>query len=106
MRRLPMSRTKRLLCTIFMQAWTLFVLHADIYKPHNQRAYTKIIIFFDLDKVVLNESGGLGKLLAALTAVPLKKSVPILLRQRNRLAKLVKAARYDGQKLKGLKANL
>lgn len=83
-----------------------FAVSADIYRPQETRSYEHVIIFFDLDKVVLNESSGLGKLWAALITVPLKKSIPILLRQRKRLAKLVKEARYDGQKLKGLKANL
>jgi hypothetical protein len=82
------------------------VVHAEIYRSPIAQDHTHVVIFFDLDKVVLNESGGLGKLWAALITVPLKKSLPILLRQRKRLAKLVKEARYDGQKLKGLKANL
>lgn len=82
------------------------LLHADIYYPKQTRPYKKIVIFFDLDKVVLNELSGIGKVWAALRAVPLKRSIPILVRQRKRLTKLVKEARYDGQKLKGLKANL
>jgi hypothetical protein len=82
------------------------VVHAEIYRSPITQNHEHVVIFFDLDKVVLNESGGLGKLWAALITVPLKKSIPILLRQRKRLAKLVKEARYDGQKLKGLKANL
>jgi len=84
----------------------LYTVHADIYWPSHTQPYKDIIIFFDLDKVVLDEIGGLSKVWAALMVVPLKKSVPILLRQRKELAKLVKESRYDGQKLKGLKANL
>lgn len=85
---------------------SFFMVQAEIYRSPIARDHEHVVIFFDLDKVVLNESGGLGKLWAALITVPLKRSLPILLRQRKRLAKLVKEARYDGQKLKGLKANL
>lgn len=84
----------------------VFTTIADIYKPTKTWPHKQVVIFFDLDKVVLNESSGLGKLFAALSVVPLKKSFPILFRQRKRLVKIVKEARYDGQKLKGLKANL
>ncbi len=79
---------------------------ADIYKPQQTRPHTHVVLFFDLDKVVLNESSGIGKVWAAVRSVPLTKSIPILVRQRKRLTQLVKDARYDGQKLKGLKANL
>jgi hypothetical protein len=95
---------KRFLLSIALTIF--FAVHAEIYRSSITYNHEHVVIFFDLDKVVLNESGGLGKLWAALITVPLKKSIPILLRQRTRLAKLVKEARYDGQKLKGLKANL
>lgn len=80
--------------------------YADIYKPQKTWNYKHVVIFFDLDKVILNESGGLGKIWAALTTIPLSKSLPILFHHRKRLMQLIKEARYDGQKLKGLKANL
>lgn len=92
---------KLLLCSLFFVA-----VYADIYKPQQARSHKHVVIFFDLDKVVLNESSGIGKVWAAIRSVPLTKSIPILIRQRKRLTQLVKDARYDGQKLKGLKANL
>jgi len=96
----------KLLFLQFLYLYTVFTVYADIYKPQQLRPYTRVVIFFDLDKVVLDEKSGLGKLWAALLAIPLKKSLPILLRQRKKLMKLVQEARHDGQKLKGLKANL
>lgn len=89
-----------------MHLCMVIAVYADVYTPQKVREYKKVVIFFDLDKVVLDEISGLGKVWAGLSAVPLRKSIPILLRQRRRLTKLVKQARYDGQKLKGLKANL
>jgi hypothetical protein len=96
---------KQLLLRILV-LYSFFPLSADVYLPQKKRPHKYVVIFFDLDKVVLNESSGIGKVWAALMTVPLKKSIPILIRQRKKLTKIVKEARYDGQKLKGLKANL
>ena len=99
---------KRYFLTLFSALlFTAPAMHADIYMPANKNfRYKHIVLLSDWDKVIANDKGAMGKLFAGMGAVPAKKSMPILFKRGGKIANIMKSARYDGQKLKGLAANI
>jgi hypothetical protein len=82
------------------------LLNADVYFEPTKTKFEHVVGLIDQDKVVSDDTGGFTKFFDAMKIVPLRISLPIIIRQCATIVGALCSSRGDKQPIKGIGTNI